>query len=109
MGDLADIFTQRAVSDTKKEIVMQLLNSNEHLEEKTELAKPIAWSTLEAIREYLATLGLTRSAQIIERFMHQSFRFLISHSRQGRGEYIEALKALSAMADETEEDPTALG
>lgn len=103
---LEKIFTQKAVSDIKREIVVELLDSTKNLDEKTELDKPLIWSTLHSMKKYIEEKGLENSAKIIEKFTNQSFKYLISKKRQGRKEYIEALNSLAQL--ESKEEPKSL-
>lgn len=103
MSELSDIFTQEAISDIKREIVVELLNSDKNLDEKTELKKPLKWSALRSIREYLDKLELPHSSQILEGFIRQCHKFLISKDRKGRGEYIQALNSIASLEEKEEQ------
>ena len=98
--ELSKIFSSEPIQDIKREIVLELLNSEKNLEEKTELDRPLKWSALESIREYIESLGLKRSSEILLKFQIKSFVYLISKDRKGRAEYIEALKAVGAMSEQ---------
>lgn len=93
-NSLNAFFDQNEDVDIKRKIVEQLLN-NENLSSKTELAKPLRWSCLDTIREYVEKHELKRSNEILNKFIETSFTFLISNERKGRAEYIEALKSLA--------------
>jgi len=102
MSGIADIFSQKAEKDTKREIVLELLDSDKNLDEKTELKKPMRWACLKTVENFIDSQKLPKSAGIISSFITQSHKYLISKDRKGRGEYIEALKSLSNM-EKTEE------
>lgn len=101
---LADIFQSKTNSDVEREIVLELLNSERNLDEKTELSKPLKWSCLRTISSFLKNLELNQSNTILEGFMVQAFKFLISKSRKGRQEYIEALKSINKIKEEQMEN-----
>jgi len=75
--------------------ILREMFSEEHLEKKTELTRPLNWSVMSSIEEFLREHELPRSASILSRFIRTSFRYLISHSRKGREEYVEALRQAS--------------
>jgi hypothetical protein len=77
-------------SDSHK-LTNELL-SDSNIERKTELDKPIQWSIINVLENRLNTLGLLKSEGILKTFKESSFRYLISKARQGRKEYVEALK-----------------
>lgn len=83
-----------ATPSVEREIVNELF-SNENLDRKTELKRPLSWSIIDVIRNYLQGHNLTYSSGILQNFIEISFRFLISKNRQGRQEYVEALKSIS--------------
>jgi hypothetical protein len=101
---LAEIFSKKEIGDVKREIVLELLNSDNNLEEKTELGKPLKWSCLKAIQSFIEANDLPKSANILDSFINISFRYLISNSRKGRNEYIEALKSLGNMGEQDQEN-----
>lgn len=80
--------------DIKQKIVEELLDREKNLDSKTELDKPILWSTLHSVINYLEDKEMSISASILQKFEKVSFTFLISNKRKGRDEYIQALKAL---------------
>lgn len=102
--ELSKIFSSEPIKDIKREIVLELLNSEKNLEEKTELEKPMQWSILESLREYIESLGLNRSSSIIAKFQRKSFIYLISKSRKGRDEYIQALRAIGNIGEEQQDE-----
>lgn len=92
--ELDDLFAGNTQNeDMQREIVHELLSS-EDIEKKTELAKPIAWSALRTIKHFLKSHALTGSAGIITGFMRTSFKYLLSHDRKSRAEFVEALKSV---------------
>lgn len=99
---LDKIFSAKTNSDVKREIILELLNSDKNLDEKTELSKPMKWATIRTIEDYLAQMELPKSANILSSFVEQSHKFLISKARKGRKEYIQALGKLG---NELEEKP----
>lgn len=97
---IEDIFTSKTNEDVKREIVLELLNSDKNLDEKTELKKPLNWSIMKTIKDYLKEHKLFLSSSILLKFIVHSHKYLISKNRQGRKEYIEALNSLDNIADE---------
>lgn len=84
------------VKDKKVEqqIVEELLSNNKNLSTKTELQKPILWSTESVFEDFLLRKGLTISANLMKLFTESSFKHLISLSRKGRLEYLQALQSI---------------
>lgn len=101
---LADIFQSKTNSDVEREIVLELLNSEKNLDEKTELGKPLKWSALRTISEFIKSRNLEQSHTILESFIVQAFKFLISKDRKGRKEYIEALQSINNRIEESKKD-----
>lgn len=97
---LEDIFEGKANADVKREIVLELLDTDNNLDEKTELTKPMRWSCLVVMKDYIGGLNLGKSEGILGQFIRQSHKFLISKDREGRKEYIESLRALGNMEHE---------
>lgn len=97
---LEDIFQGKANADVKREIVLELLDTDKNLDEKTELTKPMRWSCLVVMKDYIGSHKLSTSQCILEQFIRQSHKFLISKDREGRKEYIESLRALGNMEQE---------
>jgi hypothetical protein len=50
---------------------------------------------MSTISEFLQIKKMDQTTKIIENFINRSFRYLISHERKGRIEYIEALGNLT--------------
>ena len=100
ISELAKIFQNVDEQDILKKVVEQLLN-DENLETKTELERPLRWSCITMMQQYIKDHKLKRSNKILDQFINVSFHYLISKNRQGRKEYIEALKSLSHLQDET--------
>jgi hypothetical protein len=71
------------------------LLSEDKLDTKTDLNKPIAWSALKVIQDFLAQKNLTLSSNTLDLFTKTAFKYLISKERRGRAEYIEALGMLN--------------
>lgn len=94
---ISDVFAN-LMSDSdpsiQKEIVQELL-SDENLEQKTELEKPIKWTILSLVQNFLESKKLTKSAGLLEQFKDIGMKYLISKNRQSRKEYIEALTNLN--------------
>lgn len=80
--------------DLRKQIIEELLNED-NLETKTELDKPLRWSCLNSIDDFINSKQLPISSGILKKFIGMSYKLLISHKREGRKEYVEALKSLS--------------
>lgn len=91
-----DLFNDKKDMDIKQKIVEELLN-NKNLDTKTELSRPLRWSCMSTLTDYLDVHTLPISTKILKNFTNISFRYLISNDRKGRNEYIEALKHLSGM------------
>jgi hypothetical protein len=89
---LASLFASSP--SVEKEIVDELF-SNENLDRKTELNKPITWSVMNTLWAFLDEHELRYSSGILRNFLDTSFRFLISHKRRGREEYVRALQAIA--------------
>lgn len=98
INTIDELFTDGQDLDLRKEIIEQLLN-NENLETKTELHKPLRWSCLDTIKDFIEQKQLSKSANILKKFVNKSYQLLISHKREGRKEYVEALKSLSMGVD----------
>jgi len=88
---LADMF--EAGTSIEKEIVEELL-SDANLDRKTELAKPFRWSALGVLEAFFSSKGLDHCSETLRQFTETSFRYLVSKNRQGRKEYVEALRAV---------------
>ena len=88
------------------------LLSDDNIEKKTELDKPLKWSALKVIEDKLTDIQLVRSAKVIHDFRENSFRYLISYKREGIREKIEALQAIANFQlknEETENQNLLLG
>lgn len=96
MSELKDLFSNDESMDIKQKIVEEMLNE-ENLDRKTELDKPIRWACMDIIQQELEKNKMDISSQILKRFTDTSFKYLISKTRQGRKEYIEALNSLANM------------
>ena len=102
MSELGEISHFHEEIDIQRKIVEQLLN-NENLETKTELSKPLRWSCMNSVKEFIQNHNLPISSSILQNFINTSFRYLISNKRKGREEYIKALNALNNSLSEKEE------
>lgn len=102
MSFIDEIFSETHEIDMKQKIVEELLNTEKNLDTKTELHKPLRWSCLDMIKEFIDKKQMPKSTEILSRFMNTSFKYLISSKREGRKEYIEALKSLSHLESENE-------
>jgi hypothetical protein len=91
-----------ATPSVEKEIVDELF-SEENLDRKTELKRPIQWSVMKVLREFLDEHDLPYSSNILMEFVETSFRFLISRNRKGREEYVKALRAVTTRSETTRE------
>lgn len=89
---LSDLFAED--SDVEQKLVHELVG-DENLEKKTELQFPLRWSVLTVIQEQLDQKAMPKSSQILSHFRETAFKYLISHDRKSRAEYIDALKAIS--------------
>ena len=101
---LNDIFSKVEEQNLRQKIVEELLNTETNLEAKTDLAKPMKWSCLNVINDYINNRDLKKSSAILSLFENISFKFLISNKRKGREEYIQALQSLTKL-DITDEKP----
>lgn len=104
MPEIDSIFKNLDEEDLKQKIVEELLNNEHNLETKTELSKPIKWSTLSVIKSFIEDKKLPNASSILEKFMKTSFTYLISKQREGRKEYILALNALTHLHDNREKE-----
>jgi hypothetical protein len=95
---LSELFDKNDDINIKQKIVEQLL-TNENLSSKTELLKPLRWSCLDSIRDFIEKHKMVYSTKILEKFIQTSFTYLISNERKGRNEYIQALKALGNLEE----------
>lgn len=89
----------------EQQIVEELLNNN-NLSTKTELNKPILWSIEKVYEENLRRKNLNICANLLKLFTESSFKHLISLSRKGRREYIEALQ--SVRENDKEKNPMSM-
>lgn len=99
LEQLNDLFDKNDDIDVKRKIVEHLLN-NTDLSSKTELNKPLRWSCLDSIRDFIDKHKMNYSRDILEKFIQTSFTYLISNERKGREEYIKALNALSNLSEQ---------
>jgi len=90
---LTDLFEQKELNIQQK-IVEELLNEK-NLDRKTELAKPLRWSVMTTIENFLQSKQMALTQKIINDFTQLSFKYLISHERKSREEYIQALGNLT--------------
>jgi len=102
MSAINQLFQNMDETDLKQKIVEELLDSEKNLETKTELNKPITWTCLNVMNDFINDKKFKKSGQILGGFMNTAFKYLISHNREGRKEYIEALKSLSRMMENEE-------
>lgn len=104
-NSLNDLFSKNEETDVKKQIVEKLLNNDDDIASKTELLKPLRWSCLDSIRDFIEKHKMTYSTTILKKFIETSFIYLISNERKGRTEYINALKALAKMDEQQAINP----
>lgn len=83
---------------------IEYLFSDENMEKKTELDKPLKWSALKMIEQKLRAKKLRKSATLLKRFTETCFRYLVSYKRKGIHELIEALKSLTAFEKQQQID-----
>ena len=79
-----------------------MIQSDKNLDLKTEIDKPFKFSALKCYSDFLRQNNLIESAQVIETFMSDSFRYLISKSRKSREEIIKALSSYSTIMGNTD-------
>ncbi|MHA1341037.1 MAG: hypothetical protein ACTSO2_13775 [Promethearchaeota archaeon] len=72
-------------------ILNDLINADKNLDLKTEINKPLGWSSLKLIEDYLGNFGLEYSQYILQLFTEYSFRYKVSKGRRSREEIIRAL------------------
>ena len=106
---LQDIFSSKSQGDIKREIVLELLDSEKNLDEKTELKAPLKWTCLKTIEDFTNKKELKWSESILKQFINQSHKYLISKDRKGRDEYIKSLQALSSMENSEQTTSNMLG
>lgn len=73
------------------EILNNLINEN-NIEMKTEIHKPLLWSSLTIIKDFLNSKQLIKSSDILRNFITTSFKYYVSYKRKSRKEIVEALK-----------------
>lgn len=95
--------------DIEQKIVQELLNNNENLETKTELQRPMLWAGLSSLKEFYEANGMKASSSILSHFSQIAFRYLISLSRKGRLEYLDALKGLKERMESEKPSAIAMG
>lgn len=93
--ELSGLFSDERKDDIKQKIVEELLNPEKNLDTKTELDHPIKWAVLEVIKQLVEDKDMKISAKVIIKFIKSSLTYLISHNREGRKEYVQALNALT--------------
>lgn len=101
MSELKELFTESKNFEAEQEIIKKLLDDS-NLETKTELDKPLRFSCLRVLKKLLENHNMKKSSTILEDFMIESFRFLISHEREGRKEIIKALQSLTQINQENQ-------
>lgn len=106
---LEDIFKNKTETDVRREIILELLDSEKNIDEKTELGTPLKWSALKVMNDFIKNQGLPISEEILRTFIKESFKLLISKDRKGRKEYIEALQAMGIENNEKENMKNMLG
>jgi len=89
----SEILSTENQMDIEQKIVEELLNNN-NLESKTELHKPMAWSCLNVVEEFLKEKKLPKSIDVLRKFTQITFKYMISYDRKGRLEYIDALNRM---------------
>lgn len=105
---ISKMFEGKIQQDPKREIVVELFNSDERLDEKTELDNPIRWACLHSMQQYIENLNMKYSALILEKFINKTMKFLISKNRKGRDEYIQALKSLANLDEQPKKKENSL-
>ena len=98
-GSLTGLFQNaKDNGEFEEKMVQQLFDTKENLETKTEIQKPLSWSSLGIINNLLDELKLTLSADVLKSFTTLTFKYLISKNRMGRAEYLKALAYLKSSA-----------
>jgi hypothetical protein len=69
MESLNELFDKNEDVDVKRKIVEQLL-TEENLESKTELIKPLRWSCLDSIRDFIEKHKMSYSQKILDKFIN---------------------------------------
>lgn len=100
-------------SDAENEffkILDVLISSDSNLDLKTEIDKPFKFSALKCYSDFLKSNNMVESANVLEIFMSDSFRYLISKNRKSRDEIIKALQSYSSMMQiENSDEPVENG
>ena len=73
--------------------VLSELFSDDGIEKKTDLSRPLNWSVMQVLASFLEDRGMRQSAALLRSFIKKSFRVLVSKSRRGRAEFVEALRS----------------
>lgn len=92
---IGQIFDTPTEMDTEREIVLEFLNTEKNLDEKTDLDKPMQWTLFRTLEGFLDNLGLKNSSTVLKKFIDQSHKHKVSFKRQGRTEIIELIRALN--------------
>lgn len=83
---------------TEKSEVSELINSflsNENMQQKTDLNKPMLWSGLDVMIDYFNFFPeLKEIADFLQSFKDKTSLNLVSKNRLGRKEYVNCIQAL---------------
>jgi len=99
---LASAFDPLTPPDSKRQIVKELLDSEENIALKTEINNVGAYAVLETLANAIEIEQLSKSSETLAFHTNQLYRLNLSKDRQSRKEYIESLKALNGGVIPTE-------
>lgn len=77
--------------------------SDENVDLKTEIHQVRAITVLTVFRDFVKSMNLSKSYATLQSFLQYYLRYMISHNRESRKEFIEALKLLIANNEENKE------
>lgn len=89
------LFKDSGIEENPQTKIVNELLSDDNLDKKTELDKPLKWSALKVIQMKLEAKKMLNSTAILEEFIDKSFKYQISKKRKSRAEFVEALKAFN--------------
>lgn len=89
---------------TSLKILNNLLDADDNLELKTHIHKPKQLTSLFILAEYLKKLDYPKSAKLIDNFIEQYLKYMVSFKRMSRIEIIKALSSFIAKIKDTPEN-----
>lgn len=83
--------------EDKKDSFLEAIDrliSDEDVELKTEIKKPIKLAIFKSMADYLKKEGYTETAKIINNIIDNYLKYMVSHNRQSRAELVDSMKHL---------------